>query len=145
MVFLLRNTHKIYLILQKRSSRHRCVSKIASPEARKSESTTALYKSIVVYLKSPRRRREKAKVLQRYAEPRESTNALYKASSTYRCVPKIASPEAQNPKMQISRLQNAKCSQRENHFKKRSSSLKFLKFLKMPAKGNIIFKKCYRA
>ena len=58
-VFLLRNTHKIYLILQKRSSRHRCVSKIASPEARKSESTTALYKSIVVYLKWRRRRRYK--------------------------------------------------------------------------------------
>ena len=67
-VFLLRNTHKIYLTLQKRSSTHRCVFKIASPEARKSESTTALYKTIVVYSKSPRRRREKAKVLQRYTK-----------------------------------------------------------------------------
>ena len=32
-VFVLRNIHKICLIIQKRSSRYRCVSKIASPEA----------------------------------------------------------------------------------------------------------------
>ena len=32
-VFVLRNTHIICLIIQKRSSRYRCVSKIASPEA----------------------------------------------------------------------------------------------------------------
>ena len=71
----------------KRSSRYRCVPKIASPEAQKSESITAQYKkhrcvpkiaspearkkfenkkyysaiekNIVVYLKSPRRRRKK--------------------------------------------------------------------------------------
>ena len=83
--------------------KYRCVPQIASPEARKSESTTALYKvslctsnrsaggakkrkyysaiqRIVAYLKSPRWRREQAKVLQCYTK--------------YCCVPQTASPEA---------------------------------------------------
>ena len=38
---------------------HRCVPKIASPEARKNLQLKCFRGGIVVYLKSPRRRREK--------------------------------------------------------------------------------------
>ena len=66
----------------------------------------SLCRSIVVYLKSPRRK---------------STTALYRGCSRYRCVPKMASPEARkcecttapqshDPEIQVPSLVRGECT-----------------------------------